>query len=174
MATASSQPLDITAGPDGNVWFTETGSQIIGRISPTGIVKEFPVPTTIGQPVGITGGPGGNLWFTGGSKIASISSTGNITEFPTGIVVGFIAAGPDGNFWVTSSVPEGPESNKIGRISPSGSITVFSAQTANCETFTITSGPDGNAWFTELKGNKIGRVSSDGSITEFPIPTTDR
>ncbi len=35
----------------------------------------------------------------------------------------------------------------------------------------ITSGPDGNLWFTEL-GNpgEIGRRNLDGSITEFPLP----
>ena len=34
----------------------------------------------------------------------------------------------------------------------------------------ITSGPDGNLWFTEAGGNTIGRITPSGSITEFPIP----
>jgi streptogramin lyase len=34
----------------------------------------------------------------------------------------------------------------------------------------ITSGPDGNLWFTELFTNKIGKISlKDGIITEYPI-----
>src|SRR5438876_10726 len=36
----------------------------------------------------------------------------------------------------------------------------------------ITSGPDGNLWFTESSG-KIGRVTPSGVFTEFPIPTVD-
>src|SRR4029077_14723934 len=34
----------------------------------------------------------------------------------------------------------------------------------------ITSGPDGNLWFTEQATNKIGRITTAGSITEFAIP----
>lgn len=35
----------------------------------------------------------------------------------------------------------------------------------------ITSGPDGNLWFTELYGNKIGKITTSGVITEFSVPT---
>ncbi len=34
----------------------------------------------------------------------------------------------------------------------------------------ITSGPDGNLWFTEAAGNRIGRITPSGSITEYPLP----
>ena len=34
----------------------------------------------------------------------------------------------------------------------------------------ITTGPDGNLWFTEQTGNKIGRITPAGVITEFTIP----
>src|SRR5437660_7193712 len=33
----------------------------------------------------------------------------------------------------------------------------------------ITSGPDGNLWFTELGGLKIGRITTRAAITEFAI-----
>ena len=32
----------------------------------------------------------------------------------------------------------------------------------------ITSGPDGNLWFTELLGN-VGKITTDGTITEHPV-----
>ena len=35
----------------------------------------------------------------------------------------------------------------------------------------ITSGSDGNLWFTEYGGNKIGRITTGGAITEYTIPT---
>ena len=38
----------------------------------------------------------------------------------------------------------------------------------------ITSGPDGNLWFTEGPGNAIGRITTSGVITEFPLPDTTR
>jgi virginiamycin B lyase len=50
-------------------------------------------------------------------------------------------------------------------------ITEFAIPTQNSEPYGITSGPDGNLWFTEANGNKIGRLTSQGIITEFAIPT---
>src|SRR5258708_4556113 len=67
--TANSGPLDITAGPDGNLWFTEQNGNQIGRITTAGAITEFSLPTNCGSslgcnPRGITAGPDGNLWFT--------------------------------------------------------------------------------------------------------------
>jgi virginiamycin B lyase len=31
----------------------------------------------------------------------------------------------------------------------------------------ITTGPDGNLWFTEFSNNKIGRITPSGTVTEF-------
>jgi hypothetical protein len=53
----------ITAGPDGNVWFTERNGDKIGRITPDGTVTDWPVPTEHGGPLGIVAGPDGNIWF---------------------------------------------------------------------------------------------------------------
>src|SRR5947209_12140512 len=62
--TVGSVPNGITAGPDGNLWFTERSGSQIGRITTAGVITEFPIPTTGGQPLGIAAGPDGNLWFT--------------------------------------------------------------------------------------------------------------
>lgn len=62
--TSASEPQGITAGPDGNLWFTEWGGNKIGRISPSGSIAQFPVPISAGQLFGITAGPDNNLWFT--------------------------------------------------------------------------------------------------------------
>ena len=35
------QPAGITAGPDGNIWFTEENGNRIGRITPGGVITEF-------------------------------------------------------------------------------------------------------------------------------------
>ncbi len=62
--TASASPLGITAGPDGNLWFTEYSGHRIGRITPLGAVTEFSAGITAGaRPVGIASGPDGDLWF---------------------------------------------------------------------------------------------------------------
>jgi hypothetical protein len=57
----------ITAGQDGNLWFTEYTGSAIGRLTPSGIVTLFLTPTFPGAPLYLaTGTPGGdsNIYFT--------------------------------------------------------------------------------------------------------------
>jgi len=35
----------------------------------------------------------------------------------------------------------------------------------------ITTGPDGNLWFTQFSGGRIARISTAGQLVEYPIPT---
>ena len=63
----------ITAGPDNNLWFTESDGNKIGKISPANNkVKNYVVPVANAGVNSITTGPDGNLWFTIFSE-----STGN-------------------------------------------------------------------------------------------------
>ncbi|HYK84752.1 MAG TPA: Virginiamycin B lyase, partial [Ktedonobacteraceae bacterium] len=57
-------------------WFIEQSEDKIGRITPSGVITEFPLPTSGSSPAEITSGPGHNLWFTesGTSKIGQITS----------------------------------------------------------------------------------------------------
>jgi len=61
----NASPFAITAGKDGNLWFTElaltNNVAYIGRITPGGIVTEYPVPN---PGYGIATAPDGSLWFT--------------------------------------------------------------------------------------------------------------
>jgi streptogramin lyase len=81
-------PEGITAGPDGNLWFVEAGGNNVGRITPAGVITEFPIPTVGSSPGGITAGPDGSLWFTeeAGNKIGKITlasgSGAALTVFP--------------------------------------------------------------------------------------------
>jgi streptogramin lyase len=169
--------LRITAGPDGNLWFTEfIYNANIGRITTAGSVTEFSLPTPFVNPAGIATGPDGNVWFTEPdfdsgltALIGRISPAGAITEFPLPNSLSGpndIAAGPDGNLWFTESNING---NKIGRITPTGVLTEFPIPTAGYP-IGIAAGPDGSLWFTEY-ANKIGRITTAGVITEFSTPT---
>src|SRR5262245_5742761 len=94
-------PSGITAGPSGDLWFTETGVNKIGRITTAGLVTEFTLATPLSSPTGIVLGPDGALWFTefGADKIGRIDTFGNITEF--NLTVGAaplnITVGPPGD-----------------------------------------------------------------------------
>ena len=169
--TASSLLFDITAGPDGALWFVEFHGNKIGRITTTGSFSEFGIPTTASGATGIASGPDGALWFTEGnaSKIGRITTGGSISEFgiptsasgPTGI-----ASGPDGALWFTEE-----STDKIGRITTGGTVSEFALPTASSGPFGIASGPDGALWFVEQNANQIGRITTSGSISELPVPT---
>jgi hypothetical protein len=115
LPSANSHPADITAGPDGNLWFTEDYSNNVGRITPAGVISEYAVPTGYSHPTCITAGPDGNLWFTEGGtdKIGSITTSGIFTEYQVlqqDSRAKGITAGPDGNVWFVEAF-----ANSIGR-----------------------------------------------------------
>jgi virginiamycin B lyase len=157
----------ITAGPDGNLWFTEQHASNIGNITPDlATVHEILTPTNHATPFAIATGPDGALWFTeySGGKIGRITTGGTVTnEFPVTGSPGGITPGPDGNLWFTALL-----ASQVGRITTAGVVTEFSTGiTAASHPFGITAGPDGNLWFTENSGDQIGRISPAGTVTEY-------
>jgi len=185
-------PNGITAGPDGNSWFAEgpfdsfsrAPTPLIGRVTPAGVISEFPARSRDGGANDITLGPDGNLWFTEwqASRIGRSTPAGTITEFRKGITPDsnpqIIAAGPDGNLWFTEVNNE-----RVARITPRGRVTEFSAGLSRDNIshepglwhypfpnfpYGIAAGPDGNVWFTEQGGNRIGRITPAGVISEYP------
>jgi streptogramin lyase len=165
---SNSFPRGIVVGPDGALWFAESGTNKIGRMTTSGAVTEFDLPTPGATPYDIASGPDGNLWFTENSvgQVGRITPAGVVTEFglssafssPTGIT-----AGPDGNVWFTER-----SNGRIGRVTPTGTITEFVTPTQASGPTAIVAGPDGNLWFTEALG-KIGRITPSGAITEFSV-----
>ena len=175
--TGGSQPLEIAAGSDGNLWFTEGAASKIGEINPTtDAISEFPTPTAGALPALIAAGPDGNLWFTedNADQIGEIDpTTAAIKEYPipyAGARPIYIAAGPDGDLWFTDA-----GTNAIETINPtSHAFSEFAIPTGNSNPQGITEGPDGNLWFVEQAGNKIGMLdSTTGTIAEFSIPTAN-
>jgi uncharacterized repeat protein (TIGR01451 family) len=173
-------PEGIVSGPDGNLWFTENGSNKVGQINPTThAIVDFPLPANGGRPAGITDGPDGNLWFTvqSGNSIGQINPTTDaVVEFPIptpGATPLGIAAGSDGNLWFTEPFSTSTHGGQIGQINPATHvITEFPTPTASSSPAFITAGSDGNLWFTEEKGNMIGQVNpTTHVITEFSLPT---
>ena len=98
------------AGPDGNLWFTESAPGAIGMINPTThAISEFKTGLNTGSAPGasIVVGPDGALWFMDGGTTQAIGridpATHVITEFNIGLSpavgLGRVAVGPDGNLW---------------------------------------------------------------------------
>lgn len=167
----------MTLGPDGNVWFVDGNSQVVGRVSPAGSVSYFAMPVQLaGGAQTIAAGPDHNLWVLGRGDNASqhdwvlrVSVDGVVTKFPTpGIDVSpeSITAGPDGNLWFTEfSV------SKVARITPAGDVAEYSIVNQDAHPRGITTGHDGNLWFAEDDRSRptIGRISPQGVETEFHL-----
>lgn len=70
LPTSKANPIGITLGNDGALWFTESDASKIGRITASGTISEFSTPTPNSKPYGIASLPGecgpghGDIWFT--------------------------------------------------------------------------------------------------------------
>jgi streptogramin lyase len=200
LPTAGLEAGPLTVGPDGNLWFRESEfgtyglgqfvfygpTQRIGRITPSGAVTEFPLPTGSFPPGALTVGPDGNLWFTESKgavgpegRIGRITPSGAVTDFPlptTGAdAEGPLTVGPDGNLWFSEYHVSGATGG-IGRITPSGVVTDFPLPTAGNYAGALTVGPDGNLWFTEGNPGAIwfpgGNMGTIGEINPASPPVT--
>lgn len=58
-------------------------------------------------------------------------------------------------------------------VAPPPRTVVFSGVTPGAGLSAITTGPDGNLWFTESFANQIGTISPTGTIEEFAVPTNN-
>ncbi|MBK5219410.1 MAG: hypothetical protein JJE35_06470 [Thermoleophilia bacterium] len=168
-AQASPAAAEIAAGTDGSLWFTDPNSNAIGRVTTSGQITKFAVPTPGAAPTAIAAGPGG-LWFTeeAADKIGRIAYNGTITEFslPAGARPTGIAVGPENALWVTAK-----GSGKIARLTPSGTVTEFSLPDPDSLPHAIVAGPGGDLWFSEEAAPRVGRITPAGVIDEFPVPT---
>jgi streptogramin lyase len=178
-------PKSITAGPDGNIWFTETDLSKIAKITTSGVLTEYPLPTTGSAPWIITAGPDGNMWFTepdyalgggrGAGAIGKITTSGVETDYPLTIPAGqsgsydpsplYITAGPDGNLWFT--LASSTDKIGIGKITTAGKITMYPLPRKNVLPYGITAGPGGKLWFTESAVGDIASITTSGVVTEY-------
>ena len=179
---SQSSLVGIAVGPDGNIWFTDEGANAVGRVSSSGALVEFPIPTASAAPAtGIAAGPDGNVWVTENatSKLASVTPAGIVTEHTLSAAVctgpggkgggvshavgglAGIAVGSDNNLWVASS-----STDLILSVTTSASCAEFLLATGSAP-YSMTLGPDGNVWFTEIGTNKIAKITTSGAVTEF-------
>ncbi len=173
-----SSPADFVAGPDGKVWFADSGEAMggaaVGRVEPDGSIEEFRAGLGGSRPQQIVAGPDSRLWFTAGGPAPAIgfsSLAGQITAFDLPDRPWDVAAGPDREIWFTYGRAENGDQG-VGRIveKEDGWVaTVFHAglREGSDPYELVSSG--GFLWFSDLDSSSpaIGRVSPDGTIEEF-------
>jgi virginiamycin B lyase len=161
----------IATGPDGRLWIGL--DEQIGAATTGGEVHLFETgsPAAIS---GVTSGPGERLWFGAGNRIERIATNGAHSggdEFPlpeSASGIDGMTLGPDGNLWFTVTSP-----SAVGKITPTGTITLFRTPTTSALPFGIAAGPDGHMWFTERNADAIGSIpvtaTSGSEIHEYSV-----
>jgi streptogramin lyase len=166
---AASAPHGIAAGPDGNVWFTESAAPKIGKITPAGVITDFPVAGGT-APEDIAAGPNNTLWMVdkGANKLFKVDTTTGTSTVQTATVVSpnGIAAGPDGDIWVAN------QGGTVQKVKPDGSNdggAITAVAVGNLQD--IAKGPDNNMWVSDFNGGLI-RITTGGVATPINIGTT--
>jgi virginiamycin B lyase len=166
----TSAPLRLAAGPDGALWFTALGPQkvrnefngMIGRITMSGEVTEFPLPKSGIVPESIVSGADGALWFTfvtadpsqgaagAGVGIGRITTTGAVTLFPLPATAGrasSLISDPDGNLWLAEAPPNKGLAPHLARFTLAGVYTQYPLKGDDRQgSVAIAAGPDGAIW----------------------------
>ena len=172
--SANSAPYICVEGPDGNLWFCESGAAKIGRFDPrSGAFTEFALADAGATPIGIDLGPDGNLWFA--QKKAN--KIGRMT--PAGVLSRICRpdrkrrprrhrARPGRQCLVLGNRGRPDRPHHAGR-----QITEFKTGISPGSKPLSIVVRDGALWFSEAAGNRVGRITVDGTVSEFDIPGAD-
>ena len=171
-------PLDITVGPDNNVWFTVNGmsgtSGRVGRITPaTFKVELFKLPGDVQGPRGIVSGGDGNLYVLGGEAGAiwrvTTAPVPTITPVASGLPgPSFGELGPDGRIWFTLF-----EGNGVTSFDPA-TLALGPTTAVPGGPWDVAFGSDGNAYATRFQGNSIAQiVPGQPGFASLALPAAD-
>jgi virginiamycin B lyase len=172
-------PYGITTGPDGKIWFVDSGNHVggtfVGRMATSGAISSSDVVQLPSSALGLaaTLGPDGNMWVAQDAQIdkvpVGVSLTSEITSYALGSGTGgygSIVPGPDGRLWFGWNT-------QVGAITTGGEIKGYETNSSTSVSG-VTVGPDGKLWYGE--GDKIARMDTAGNTgagQEFPLPAGD-
>jgi streptogramin lyase len=171
-------PRGIAVGPDGRVFITDNGAEILGcsvGSSPSCLSYAVPNGFAAGRPDGITSA-GGTLWFndddgdlgsmsTSGT-FSSVYDAGDFSSLPSDIV------STGANLWLAAPLSSPDAIDEVSTSSPA-TITHYAVSgPVTPEITSLTVGPDGNIWFADSANESVGFLNTTThAVTEYPVPT---
>lgn len=189
-----------TAG--GAIWWNDGIS--VGSMAKDGTQGPvYTVPHNGGNDYNMIAGPDGNLWFTQDTSYSCSSCPDYVTRVMLGGLPGAmnayplpvpanytasthagptsIAAGADGNLWITESTAQNVL--QIVKMNTSGTVLAAYPIAPNADSGaqefldSIAAGPDGNMWFILADWgyngiDTIGKIAPDGTITRYNLPSS--
>lgn len=167
-ATNLSNPVGVTAGPDGNMWFTQINGVV--KISPSDPL------TGVATTINAIGGPqeivsdGTDLWTASGDTVVRIPpASPNTPQLFTinGMNARGIAVGSDGLVWIADF-----GGNKVFSLTTANVQTPYDLG-ANAGVQDVAAGPNGQVVIPRPGQQNIGLLSPGGIPTAFPTPAGD-
>ncbi|MCI4429007.1 MAG: hypothetical protein JHC40_07565 [Burkholderiales bacterium] len=157
----------MAAAPDGAVWFAESTSYSITRLS-NGQLTRHAIDSVRGGPYGVAVAADGTVWATlqSGNSLLRIAPDGKTTEhqIPTpGVSPTDIAVDAAGVVWFL----EFP-TDRIGRFQD-GKFEELALAEKKLGLTGLATGPGGAVWFGMLRKGSIGRLRN-GKVVEFKLP----
>jgi streptogramin lyase len=155
------QTIDLVLGPDGNVYFSDSGKRI-GQAAPNRKITQF--PTSFGSIAPIVGRDGA-IWFgEWGPKLGRLSIPGyKVTEWTvtaSDAGTNSLLASADGSIWYGTDV-------LVGRITPQGQVVEYKIGGGGA--FNLLEGPDGNVWFAGQYSPQVGKVTPQGEVWFYDL-----
>jgi virginiamycin B lyase len=176
----ASAPVDLTLGPNGNVWVAETNGDVV-CITPAGVVGT-PAASQLANPVAIAQGPDGALWVLDANAAALARVTTDngcgvtgATAFPVTNAVGptDIAAAPDGTLYLGAS-------GALVKVTPHGSAQNPDFAPVALDPGTTPSAVHANAtgiWWIDRTDRRLGRYvpatnTAPATVSEWAVPSS--
>jgi streptogramin lyase len=178
-----SEPWEITAGPSGQIWFAEQGTNMLGEYSEVnGTFHQYPIPSARPTPDGVAVDKSGNVWISeltssrlgelaeGGDKIVEYAIPNATAVLGTSIQP--VSCGPgallpdqDGDIWIACLF-----SNQIDRFDPStGTFDVYNLPVFQSAPAGMAFDSQGDIWFTAADAQMLGKAV----VSELSNDTTD-
>ena len=148
--SANGQPYGMAVDSQGNAWGTLQSTNQIVRISPSGEISEYEIPTRGSAPSDIAVDASGKAWFLEfrPHKIGSFAD-GKFAEFDVpgewGGLTGLTVA-PDGSVWFGLL-----RMQTLGRLR-NGEFRMFKLPRPTARPYTLAADAEGNIWYADISG----------------------
>lgn len=160
----------LVAGPDGNIWFTDSVRDVLVSVHPDGTMQSFPLAVTVGEqsqpfsPGVVAVGADGRFYMGGclGSGqqqacneigVADTKGAFAAVAIPSGLgpgLYGGLTLAPDGSVWFR-------DGDNVGAISPSGTIAEYSIPTSRLASQNGIAAAGGKIWLSYVDSFGGGR-----------------
>jgi virginiamycin B lyase len=151
-------PFGVAVASDGTAWATLQSANALMRITPSGAISEYEIPTRGSAPSDIAVDGKGGVWFLEfrGNKIGRYAD-GKFDEFPLpdGVsAISGIAVAPDGSVWFGAM-----RGGLLGRFKD-GKFRLFKLPREDARPFSVAVDHQGNVWYADIRGF-VGMLSAD-------------